>query len=103
MKARCHCPKATTRTIGWSEKTSNLNENSPTQNLHESEHSNRRVDYLENAEDSIEYWENSRNGLVAQLEQAHKLITVARDRIDDSIALTLLNKALLKIEAQLNY
>lgn len=58
---------------------------------------------LTDADTALEYRDNSLNGVVKQLTEVHALLVRAYTRVENEEALVLLDKALLKIEAQLDY
>jgi hypothetical protein len=61
------------------------------------------VDRLVNADESMEHYDACRFGVTKQLKDLHSILIEAQRRSDDDISIGLLERALLIVEAQLNY
>jgi len=61
------------------------------------------IDRLKTAEHALDYWEDSKRGVVSQLNDIHRILKEVHERTDDSVIKLLVEGAMLKIEAQLNY
>jgi hypothetical protein len=61
------------------------------------------IDRLVDADEAIEYYDMSRYGITKQLKDLHSLLIEVQRRSDDDISIGLLERALIIVEAQLNY
>jgi len=61
------------------------------------------IDKIKDADDALMYVDMAKSGIVSSLTEIHTLLKEAYSRTEDSITKVLLEQAMLKVEAQLNY
>lgn len=62
-----------------------------------------QIDRIRDAEEALAYVDATKHGIVNSLEEVHRLLKEMHSRVDDRVTLLLVEQAMLKIEAQLNY
>lgn len=61
------------------------------------------VDNIVDGDDAIKYVEAASNGIVRSLNEVHRLLKEVHNRTEDVIIKLLVEQAMLKVEAQLDY
>jgi hypothetical protein len=61
------------------------------------------IDNIKDADDALAYTEAAGHGIVRSLNEVHRLLKEVHRRTDDELTLLLVEQAMLKVEAQLDY
>ena len=61
------------------------------------------IDKLKDADDAVQYTERARYGMKRSLDEVHELLQEVQERVEEKRSQLLLQKALLIIEAHLDY